>query len=191
MFVRSTLLLSTIAIAMGCSSSAAPADAPNADPNATLASATIPGYAPLSPFAPPMPLGCSGATAYDLCFAFDGATPLAVVVTLPEAARAKAIAIVHFHRDDATNDERGLDSVKFPVSEAKRELHLYFQVFPGTYRIEVGVDADGDGNPEGPGDLVGWSSESTAEPVLDEAHSALVDVATAPVEASFELAPRL
>jgi hypothetical protein len=195
MLERSTLCLVLAAvlgsIAMGCSSSAEPAAAapPNGD---TLASAAItPGHAPVSPFAPPAIAGCAGATAYDLCFAWDGATPLAVVVQLPEAARPQAIASVHFRRDDGVNDKRVLDGVKFPIAGAKRELHLYFQVYPGSYRIEVSVDTDGDGNPEGPGDLVGWSSESREQPVLDEARAALVDVATAPIEASFALAPRL
>jgi len=187
MLVRSTLLFTLFA--MGCGSSSAPPDGPSENP--TLASATIPGHAPVSPFVPPAPAGCAGATAYDLCFAFEGATPLAVVVQLPEAARPQAIAVVHFRRDDDTQDKRVLDGVKFPVSDAKRELHLYFQVYPGSYRIEVGVDADGDGNPEGPGDLVGWSSDGGARAIVDEADSALVDVASAPIEATFALAPRL
>lgn len=191
MRARSTLLFSLLACgAGGCgSSSSAPADAPS--PNETLASATIPGHAPVSPFVPPAPAGCAGATAYDLCFAFHDATPLAVVVQLPDAARPQAIAVVHFHRDDDTRDKRVLDGIKFPVSDAKRELRLYFQVYPGSYRIEVGVDADGDGDPEGPGDLVGWSSESVAAPIIDEADAALVDVASSPIEASLALAPRL
>ena len=50
----------------------------------------------------------------------------------------------------------------FPIDGAETELRLYFQVYPGFYRIEVGVDADGDGNPDGAGVLVGWSSEQIA-----------------------------
>jgi hypothetical protein len=194
MFKRSALSLVVAAvlgsIAMGCSSAEPAAAAPqNGD---TLASATItPGHAPVSPFVPPAIAGCAAATAYDVCFAFDGATPLAVVVQLPEAAHPKAIASVHFRRDDGTHDKRVLDGVKFPIEGAKRELRLYFQVYPGSYRIEVSVDADGDGNPEGPGDLVGWSSENHDQPIIDEARAALVDVATSPIEASFALAPRL
>jgi hypothetical protein len=177
--------------AMGCSSAdSAVSDAP--PPDATLASATItPGHAPVAPFVPPAIPGCAGATAYDLCFAFDGATPLAVVVQLPHAARPQAIASVHFHRDDGPHDRRVLEGVKFPIDSAKTELRLYFQVYPGSYRIEVGVDDDGDGDPDGAADLVGWSSERSDEPVLDEGHAALVDVAASPIEASFALAPRL
>jgi hypothetical protein len=195
MLERLALLLVVAAVvgpfAMGCSSaaSAAPGAAP---PDATLASATItPGHAPVAPFVPPAIAGCAGATAYDLCFAFNGATPLAVVVQLPHAARPDAIASVHFHREDGTHDEHVLDGVRFPIDGAKTELRLYFQVYPGSYRIEVGVDADGDGEPDGAGDLVGWSSERSDEPILDEAHAALVDVAASPIEASFVLAPRL
>ena len=47
----------------------------------------------------------------------------------------------------------------FPIDGAETELRLYFQVYPGSYRIEVGVDAEGDGNPDGAGVFVGWSSE--------------------------------
>jgi len=194
MFVRSTLVVAPLSllmtlVAMGCSSSSAPADTP-APSDQKLASATIPGHAPVSAFVPPQPAGCAAATAYDVCFAFEGATPLAVVIELPEAAHPQAIAVVHFHRDDETHDLRVLDGVKFPVSEAKRELRLYFQVYPGSYRIEVGVDADGDGDPEGPGDLVGWSSDSVTTPIVDEAAASLVDVAASPIEATFALATR-
>ena len=191
MRVRSALVaLSLVSlVAMGCSSSSAPADTPAA-PGEELASATISGHAPVSPFVPPQPAGCAAATAYDLCFAFEGATPLAVVIELPAAAHPKAIAAVHFHREDGTHDGRVLEGVKFPISDAKSELRLYFQVYPGSYRIEVAVDADGDGDPEGPVDLVGWSSESVSAPIVDEAAAALVDVAASPIEATFALAAR-
>ena len=195
MSLRSTLVVAASCslslsslVAMGCSSSA-PSDT-STPSDEKLASATIAGHAPVSPFVPPQPAGCVAATAYDLCFAFEGATPLAVVIELPEAAHPQAIAVVHFHRDDQTQDRRVLDGVKFPISDAKRELRLYFQVYPGSYRIEVGVDVDGDGNPEGPGDLVGWSSENVDAPIVDEAAAALVDVAASPIEASFALATR-
>jgi hypothetical protein len=192
MSVRSTLVVAALCplislVTIGCGSAPADTAAPS---DQKLASATIAGHAPVSPFVPPQPAGCVAATAYDLCFAFDGATPLAVVIELPEAARPQAIAVVHFHRDDETHDKRVLDGVKFPIDDAKRELRLYFQVYPGSYRIEVGVDADGDGDPEGPGDLVGWSSESVTAPIVDESAAALVDVAASPIEATFALAPR-
>jgi hypothetical protein len=193
MFVRSTLVVAALCplmslVTMGCASSA-PAETP-APNDEKLASATVSGHAPVSPFVPPQPAGCVAATAYDLCFAFTGATPLAVVIELPEAAHPHAIAVVHFHRDDDTHDGRVLDGVKFPIDDAKRELRLYFQVYPGSYRIEVGVDADGDGDPEGPNDLVGWSSENVDAPIVDESAAALVDVAASPIEAKFALAPR-
>lgn len=191
MNVRSASCFSFVALASFAStacSSSAPAAAPADDE--TLASATLEGHAPVSPFVPPQPAGCAAATAYDLCFAFHDATPLAVAVQLSEPAQPGAIAVVHFHRHDQTNDKRVLDGVKFSVRAATRELRLYFQVYPGSYRIEVGVDADGDGDPEGAGDLVGWSSASAAAPTVDEAGASLVDVASSPIETSFALARR-
>lgn len=164
-------------------------DAPEQD----LTSTTVtPGSdrAPVEAFVPPTPAGCAGAGAYDVCFAFEAATPLAVHVKLPDGARPKAIAVVHFHRvPPDVRTKQTLNQVKFPIGNAA-ELNLYFQVYPGEYRIVVGVDADGDGNPEGPGDDLGWSSASADVPVVDESGAAIVDVGTTPIATTFSLASR-
>ena len=154
-----------------------------------LASATVnDGRAPLVPFDPPTPRGCAGAAAYDGCFAFDNATPLAVHLTLPETTKKGAIAILRFH-PAAPTASRPLvaNQVEFRVL-ARNELHLYFQVYPGSYQIEAGVDSDDDGDAFGPNDATGWSSATVESAVTDQTSAALVDVADTPVSTSFALA---
>lgn len=145
--------------------------------------------APVSVFVPPTPLGCAGARAYDACFALEGATPLAVRVALPRGPRPNAVASVRFRRASGTPDPLDLEHMKFKVGGAS-ELHLYFQVRPGAYRIAVGIDANGDGDPEGPADDFGWSAVSPDVPVLDEGSAALVDVEATPVATAFTLGVR-
>jgi hypothetical protein len=177
-----TLVIATIGA--GCSAQSS-TDAPADE---TLASATVnDGHAPVSPFVPPTPAGCAGATAYDLCFAFDKATPLAVNITLPESAASHAVGVVRFHRVSGAADAPVAEHVEFTFGE-KRDLRLYFQVYPGAYRISVGIDADGDGNPDGPRDAIGWSSSTPGQAVVDEASAAVVDVGSDPIETSFALA---
>jgi len=147
------------------------------------------GRAPLSAFVPPTPAGCAGAQAYDVCLAITAATPLAVRVTRPAVVRPDAVAVVRFQRVEGARGAFDFDHANFRVGAA-RELRLYFQLSPGAYRISVGVDADGDGDPEGPGDDLGWSAMSPDVAVVDEAGAALVDVGTTPVETSFALATR-
>jgi hypothetical protein len=159
-------------------------------PAQTLASSAGGGdRAPVAAFVPPSPAGCAGASAYDLCFAIDAATPLAVRVMLPRTTPPNTVAIVRFHRAEGVRAVLDLDHLKFRVGDVS-ELRLYFQIHPGAYRIAVGVDADGDGNPEGPGDDFGWSALSPDVPTLDEAGAAIVDVGTTPIATTFTLAPR-
>ena len=147
--------------------------------------------APLVPFDPPTPLGCAGAAAYDGCFAFDHATPLAVTIVVPESTKKGALAVVRFHpvTGDATNTAKALvaNQVEFRVP-ARAELHLYFQVFPGSYAIEAGVDSDDDGDAFGAHDASGWSSVAVESAVTDQSAAAIVEVADAAVSTSFSLA---
>jgi hypothetical protein len=180
--MRVPLTLVLAMIGAGCS-----AHASDAPPDERLASATVSdGRAMLEPFVPPALPGCAGATAYDLCFAFDHATPLAVHVTLPRPTVAKTVAIVRFVRDGEASTLVA-DHVAFTVGE-RDSLDLYFQVYPGAYRIAVGVDLDGDGNPEGPRDALGWSSAAPGDVVTDERDAALVDVGATPIATAFTLA---
>lgn len=158
-------------------------------PEQTLSSGAVDARAPVSAFVPPTPRGCAAAAAYDVCFAFDGATPLAIRATLPPGARTRTVGVVRFHRASGKRDHLQLDQLRFEVGDA-RELRLYFQVYPDAYRIQVGVDADGDGNPEGPADLVGWSATSPEVAALDETEAAIVEVADLPIETAFRLEPR-
>jgi hypothetical protein len=181
--MRIAVTLSLIGIA-GCGSTTPAA------PERALASGTVEdARAPVSAFVPPTPPGCAGAAAYDACFAFEGATPLAVRVALPPEARANAVGVVRFHRASAVRTHLELNQMKFKVGDT-RELRLYFQVYPDAYRIEVGVDADGDGDPDGRADLVGWSAMSPDVAVIDETEAAIVDVGEAPVETAFRLESR-
>ena len=52
------------------------------------------------------------------------------------------------------------------------------------------MDADGDGDPDGPADLVGWSAMSPDVAVVDETEAAIVDVGATPVETAFRLESR-
>jgi hypothetical protein len=130
--------------------------------NAPLAGATV-LEAPIETFVPPSTRGCSAATSYDFCFAFDSGTPLAVHVTLPRVAPAGSVAVVRVARVTPGVPARNLDEVKFKLPRASAELGLYFQVDPGAVRIALGVDADGDGVADGPGDDFGWSPIVTIE----------------------------
>jgi hypothetical protein len=99
--------------------------------------------APASPFTPPTPPGCAGAGAYDYCFAFDGATPVALRVALPSATPEGAVVTLGFHRT-AGAPAAVLDDVSFSVPAARSELVFYFQVYPATYTIDVDIgDASG------------------------------------------------
>ena len=170
---------------VGCGSATVPAP-----PEPSLSSGTAEARAPVSAFVPPTPRGCAAAAAaYDVCFAFDGATPLAVRVTLPPESRARTVGVVRFHRVSGSRDHLQLDQLRFEVGDT-RELRLYFQVYPDAYRIEVAVDADGDGDPDGPADLVGWSAPSPDVAALDETEAAIVEVGDLPIETAFRLEPR-
>ena len=156
-------------------------------PPQQLASATVSdGRARVSPFVPPSVSGCAGATAYDVCFAFDRATPLAVHVALPHATKPNTNALVRFVSASGA-PPLVADHVEFKVGE-RTGLDLYFQLYPGSYRIAVSVDTDGDGRPDGPGDAVGWSSGDPADAVTDEADAAVVDVASSPIATALTLA---
>ena len=182
--MRLTGMLVLAALGAGCTASTQDAQSVPG----VLASANVnDGRAPLVPFDPPTPLGCAGAAAYDGCFAFDNATPLAVAIALPETAKKGALAIVRFHRIGDATKTLVANQVEFRVP-ARAELHLYFQVFAGSYRIEAGVDCDDDGDAFGPHDATGWSSVVTESAVTDQGAAAIVDVADAPVATSFALA---
>ncbi len=175
--------LCLLVIAAGCGS--APAGAQDENAADTMAG----GHAPVSSFVPPTPAGCTGARAYDACFAIADATPLAVHVTLPRGPRPNAVAVVRFRRVSGVRDALDLQQMKFKVGSAG-ELALYFQVRPGGYRISVGVDANGDGDPDDSADDLGWSSMSPDVPVVDESSAAVVDVAATPIATAFKLAAR-
>lgn len=142
--------------------------------------------APLVPFDPPTPLGCAGAAAYDGCFAFDHATPFKLTLGLPETTKKGSVVIVRFHRDGDSASTLVANQVEFRV-QARAELNLYFQVFPGAYAIEAGVDLDGDGDAFGKSDATGWSAVSADRAVTQQASAALVDVADTPVSTAFAL----
>jgi hypothetical protein len=179
-----TLCLLSVAVSVtACGTSLEGSDDPPASANQGG------GRAPLSTFVPPTPAGCAGAQAYDVCLAITAATPLAVRVTRPAVLRPNAVAVVRFQRVEGVRGALDFDHANFRVGDA-RELRLYFQLSPGAYRISVGVDADGDGNAEGPADDLGWSAASPDVPVLDQESAALVDVGTTPIATSFMLAPR-
>lgn len=169
---------------LGCGSATVPGA-----PEQALSSGAVEARAPVSAFVPPTPRGCAGAAAYDVCFAFDGATPLAVRVALPPGSRTRTLGVVRFHRVSGAREHLELDQLRFEVRDAL-ELRLYFQVYPDAYRIEVGVDADGDGDPDGPSDLVGWSASSPEVAALDETAAAIVEVGALPIETAFRLEPR-
>jgi hypothetical protein len=180
-----TLCLAAIGlIASACGSAAADGEERRLD-DAPLGGAR----APVSEFTPPAPPGCAAARDYDACFAIADATPLEVRAFLPRGARANAVSFVRFRRASGTPDPLDLQQMQFKA-RGGAEVRLYFQVRPGAYVIEVGVDADGDGTPEGPADDLGWSSASPDVPVLDEASAAVVDVGTAPIATSFTVAAR-
>lgn len=180
--MRRPVTLCLLAIA-GCGS--ATSDAPPSLEGASIGGAR----APVSSFTPPTPPGCAGAGAYDACFAIVDATPLEVRARLPRALPANAVAFVRFRRASGTSDPLDLDRMKFKVRGGD-ELLLYFQVRPGAYLVEVGVDSDGDGNPEGPADDLGWSAASPDVAVADAAGAAIVDVGTTPIATAFTLAAR-
>jgi hypothetical protein len=159
--MRIVVMLSLVGVA-ACSSAA---------PDNREDGAPAPAHAPVTSFVPPTPRGCVAAAAYDVCVAFDDATPLAVNVSVPPGVPPGATAVAHFERIGGPADAIGIDRVKFKTRDA-RELHLYFQVQSGTYRVSVGVDADGDGDPEGPSDDLG---------------AALVDVGSAPIAVELAL----
>jgi hypothetical protein len=117
----------------------------------------------LVPFTPPSPLGCDGARAYDACLAFDNQTPFAAHVLLPREVPAGTVVAIHFKAppgSSATVPE--FSNAKVRLLAARSALALYFQVFPARYVLEVGVDADGDGDPEGAGDFRGSTSFDVA-----------------------------
>lgn len=145
--------------------------------------------APVSAFTPPTPRGCAGARGYDACYAVDDGTPLEVRATLPHATRPNAVAFVRFRRTSGAPDPLDLDRMKFETL-GHDTLLLYFQVRPGSYVIEVGVDTNGDGDPEGPADDLGWSAASPDVPVADEAGAAIVEVGATPIATAFALAAR-
>jgi hypothetical protein len=180
--MRLPLTLVLAILGAGCSAGADPA------PRAELASATVTdGRARVAPFVPPSVSGCAGATAYDVCLAFDRATPLAVHVALPHATRPNTTALVRFVRASADAPTLLADHVEFKVG-ARTALDLYFQLYPGSYRIAVSVDTDGDGRPDGPGDAAGWSSSDPEAVVIDEADAAVVEVESSPIATAFTLA---
>src|SRR3954470_4341437 len=111
--MRIVVMLSLVGI-VACGSAT-----PDAPQDATLASATVEGdHAPVSAFVPPTPRGCVAAAAYDVCLAFDGATPLAVNVNVPPGLPSNAIAVVHFVRVNAPPDAIGINQVKFKTRDA-------------------------------------------------------------------------
>jgi hypothetical protein len=178
MRIAVTLLLVGLA---GCGSAATDA------PEGALASGTVDVRAPVAAFVPPSPAGCAAAApAYDVCFAFEDATPLAVRVALPTGTPASAVGVVRFVRASGAREKLQLDELKFKVGD-KPELRFYFQIYPGAYRIEVGVDMNGDGDPDGPADVRGWSSLSPDVAVFDESEAAIVDVGLRPIETAFRV----
>ncbi len=181
--MRAAVTLCLLAIG-GCGS-------PTSDaPQTSLAGAPVgSARAPVTPFTPPTPPGCAGASAYDACFAIADATPLEVRARLPRALPPDTVAFVRFHRASGTPEPLDLDRMKFKV-RGGGELLLYFQVRPGAYLVEVGVDSDGDGDPEGPADDLGWSAASPEVAVADEADAAIVDVGATPIATAFTLAAR-
>jgi hypothetical protein len=182
--MRAAVTLCVLAIVAGCGGSSSDEPVEHVD-GAPIGGAR----APIAAFTPPSPQGCVAARDYDACFAITDATPLEVRVLHPGAPRPDAVAFVRFRRVAGPPDPLDLDRMKFTVRGGS-ELRLYFQVRPGAYLIEVGVDADGDGDPEGAADPFGWSSTSPDLPVSDEAAAAVVEVETTPVATAFTLAAR-
>jgi hypothetical protein len=125
--------LSLLAIGCGGARTATTTDADaGAQPSAS---------APVATFTPPSPRGCAGAAAYDYCFAFDGATPLAVRLELARATGESAVGAVRF-RATAGSPAAVLDSVTFALAKGRAELVYYFEVYPATYTVEVEVAGD-------------------------------------------------
>jgi len=89
-------------------------------------------------FTPPSPRGCSNAGAYDYCFAFDRATPLAIRVELAAETPDGAVGNVRFHTEAGT-PAAVLNDVSFGLPAAKAALAFYFQVYPATYTVDVDV----------------------------------------------------
>jgi hypothetical protein len=142
----------------------------------------------LVPFTPPSPLGCDGAREYDACLAFDDETPFAAHVLLPREVPAGTVVVIHFHAPaGSTAAVPAFSDAKVRLRASRSALALYFQVFPARYLLEIGVDADGDGNPEGAGDFHGWSSSSASRVALTVDDAIALDVARDPVETTFSV----
>jgi hypothetical protein len=142
----------------------------------------------LVPFTPPSPLGCDGARAYDACLAFDNQTPFAAHVLLPREVPAGTVVGIHFRSPTgSTAIVPEFANAKVRLSAARSALSLYFQVFPARYLLEVSVDADGDGDPDGASDLHGWSSSSASSVVLTADEATALDVASDPVATTFSV----
>jgi hypothetical protein len=140
----------------------------------------------LVPFTPPSPLGCDGASAYDACLAFDNQTPFAVHVLLPREVPKGTVLAIRFHppQGESANVPEFSDA-KVHLPAARSSLALYFQVFPARYLVEIAVDADGDGDPNGVADLHGWSSSSSSQLALTADEATALDVGNEPVATTF------
>ncbi len=120
-----------IALTLGAAACGGSGDASSQDPALTSA--------PVTSFTPPSPRGCAAAaSAYDYCFAFRGGTPLAIRVDLALATPPHAKGAVRFQRVDGS-PAAVLDDVEFGLPASKRDHVFYFEIYPGTYTVDVAV----------------------------------------------------
>lgn len=121
----------------------------------------------------------AGARVFDASDIFEGSLWLAGTITLPEAASGHGIQI-----NVAGSPDEGFPGNQLGPLGTTDGATLEYAVTglaPGTYSVQLRVDATGDGMLGSSGDWEGWYDGTVAAPITDRASAAEVEVRTGPV----------